>query len=289
MESLKNYLKELLLKNSPEQAISWLESKLEKIESTQSKTSFYLSFGSVPRYFGKDRLQLSSEDLETATKLKGGFNPSNWAISQTARVYLILHLPHEDPAFFQSEIEKLFSTADMGEQIALYSSLAIIPHPELFPSRAAEGIRTNIQGVFDAIALDNPFPADYLSEAAWNQMVLKAAFMDRPIYRIVGLEKRANPTLAKIISDFAHERWSAGRSVSPEFWRTFGPHLLPEMISDVERLLEDENILQRQAGFLVCSASKLPEAKALLANRSNLAEGEFSWKSIAEAWWQNQV
>ena len=174
----------------------------------------------------------------------------------------------------------------MGEQVALFSSLPLLPFPEAFIKRTTEGIRTNIQDVFDAIALNNPYSADYLPELAWNQMVLKAAFMNRPLYRIVGMESRANPTLAKIISDYAHERWSAGRIVSPELWRTFGKHLLAEMLPDIERLLKDENTLQQQAGVLVCKNSPLPEAKELLEKYSTINNFEnLSWDQLSSNWW----
>ena len=87
----------------------------------------------------------------------------------------------------------------------------LLPYPEHFIDLAIDGLRSNITSVFNAIALHNPYPADYFAEAAWNQMVLKAVFVDSPLSHIQGLDARANDKLARMLGDYAHERWAAGR------------------------------------------------------------------------------
>ena len=190
-------------------------------------------------------------------------------------------------------VEILFGTADMNEQAALYASFAVLPFPEEFTSRTAEGIRTNITVVFDAIALDNPYPADFLEDAPWNQMVLKAAFMDRPMYRIYGLQKRANADLAKIISDFAHERWAASRVVSPEFWRPVGKFVDDVIVQDIKSLFADDDKLQHDAASLVCYESGHPQARALLEERKDqedrIETKDLSWDSLAKEWWNRKT
>jgi hypothetical protein len=70
-----------------------------------------------------------------------------------------------------------------------------------------------VQPVFEAIACENPFPALYFSEQSFNQMVLKAVFIEVAVERILGLTARITPELRRMAADYASERRAAGRSV----------------------------------------------------------------------------
>ena len=174
----------------------------------------------------------------------------------------------------------------MEEQVALYAALPILPFPDILAKRAAEGIRTNIFDVFDAIALHNPFPHDFLHEAAWNQMLLKAVFMQRPLYRVYGADERANAELARMLVDFAHERWAAKRPVSPELWRFVGPFINDEYIEDIKKVIEEGEPLEMEAGLLACASGKQPEAKQILDQypdvNQDIESGRLNWTVIGK-------
>jgi len=289
LQLLRDFLHDLLQRQAPADGLKWLTQKQEEIAKTQSVKSFYLSFSGVTRYLGKARLALDDTMLHRAQELRQGFRPTHWTVGQIGRVWLLLHLPNEQEDEFVERLEMLFSTADMGELVALYSSLPLLPYPQRYQERCAEGVRTNMTNVFDAIALDNPYPSEFLTQGAWNQLVLKAAFMDRPIYRIYGIEKRANAELAQIISDYAHERWAANRSVSPEFWRPVSSFLNEVLLEDLTRLLASGDDLQQKAAALVCAHSDHQQAHELLeqypAVKSSVQEQAIDWTQIGKAWW----
>src|SRR5690606_25813883 len=215
-----------------------------------------------------------------------GFRPDTWNQLQAARIYLLLHYPAKDADQFITVLDKLFETADMREQEALYAALPLLPYPEGLRLRASEGLRTNITSVFDAIALNNPYPAQYLEEKAWNQMVLKAIFLQRPLYQIVGADERANGELAKILIDFAHERWAAGRQVMPELWRFVGPFLTEDNLKDIQRAIGSGNNLEKEAALLACSSSGLPAAQKLLEahpeEKAKIESGELTWEEVGK-------
>lgn len=289
IQRAKRLLRNIIAQRVRQDGLQWLDQVSEKLTGDQSQRSFYLAFGAVPRKLPKDSMEFHEEEKQTFNTLRKGFNPNNWTIQQAARVLLILSLPHEDCDFFVNTLEQVFDTADINEQVALYASLPLLPYPEAFVNRAAEGIRTNIRDVFDAVVLNNPFPHDFLPENAWNQMVLKAIFTERPLYKIYGLDKRSNSRLARILSDYAHERWAAHRVVTPELWRAVGSHIDEVIVEDIKKLLNNNDPLQQQAGALLCAASNSNEINALLEThpmmKKEIENKTLTWNIIAEKWW----
>jgi hypothetical protein len=139
----------------------------------------------------------------------------------------------------------------MQEAVALTRSLPYLPNPSSFLLRATDAVRSNMGPVFDAIAFGNTYPKDYFNEAAWNQLVLKCIFNDKAIHQIIGLDERANQALADTLSDFAHERWSAGRRVPSQVWRLVPRFMNESLRSDIEKLALSKNPRDVVAASLV--------------------------------------
>ena len=174
-------------------------------------------------------------------------NNPDWTMDRLARVLLLTSLPADDETAYVKAIDMLFDTAEMQELAALYSALPYLSFPQKWLFRATEAVRSNMGPVFDAIAFGNPYPSHYFSEAAWNQLVLKCIFNDKPITRIDGLLDRANAALAHDVSEFAHERWAAGRTVPAEVWQLIPRFMNETMLSDVKRLATSPDEHDREA------------------------------------------
>jgi hypothetical protein len=283
----KTFLHMLIQEMADEKALAWLEQQQEKLQAEGVSKQFYLSFSMASRYFRKESLRLGEPHIQAADQLRKGFQPGNWNLLQAARTYLLLLLPQQDKAACLATLDKLFETAEMDEQVALYGALPLLFHPEALVKRAREGVRTNMTTVFDAIALQNPYPADYLEQEAWNQMVLKAVFMQRPLYKIYGADERTNVELADMLIDFAHERWAAGRKVMPELWRFVGPYLDEQSLADIKKTVTQGDPLEKEACLLACSLSPSPAAKQLLHQypdfRRQKGKEKESWQAIGES------
>ena len=266
------------------QGLDWLEQKRTQIAQGAPARVFFTAFSAVPRYTGKQDLQLTQQDWQAIEEICPGWSPGHWSIDQAARTLLVLSLPADDAEKYRQTLEQVFTAADLGELVALYQALPLLPHPDSLRLRAAEGLRSNITAVFNAIALRNPYPARYFDTVAWNQMVLKALFVGSPLHLIQGLDQRANPELAQMLIDYAHERWAAKRPVSPELWRPVGQAgvaVLPEL----ERVFAEPDPRQQAAAAIACSQSPLPEAQALLNRypdlKAAISSGQLTWDSIS--------
>jgi hypothetical protein len=285
-EKVKSFLLEVLKENVDSKSIEWLLQQKEKIAMEASYLKFYMAFSQASRYFKKQLLSLSEKDKEKANQLVKGFSPASWDQLQAARSYLLLHFEENDPSTWVKALNKLFETADMHEQQSLYAAIPLMPFQKEMTERAIEGLRTNISSVFDAVALNNPFPSKYFDERAWNQMVIKAVFLQRPLYQIQNANIRANHNLAKILTDFAHERWAAGRKVMPELWRFVGPYIDGENITDIKKVFDSGDLLHKKAALLACSLSDFSEAKKLLEQypdlKAAIQNGNINWESLGK-------
>jgi hypothetical protein len=224
----------ILARTSSSEAISWLRSSVDRHKGSFHQRTFYYDFSGVSRHFDKQQgINPTTEQLAEIEALAPGLGLANWDEFRLARVILLLVLAEQDRGVYLDTLAQLLNTADIREQAAIYASFSLLPAAPELVSAAIDGLRSNIVEVYDSIALDNPFPSTHFPEAAWNQMVLKALFIQRPLARMVGLDARRNLALAEAIRDLAHERWAAGRDISSEAWRCCEPY--SDLFTDEDR------------------------------------------------------
>jgi hypothetical protein len=273
-----------LRRQLPGEAADWLDGQAAGLRDAQTDRAFFLAISLVHRRIGKADLDLSAADVAAAEAARAGWRPAGWSQDQAARVFLLL-AAGSTPARFAERLEQLFVTADVGELIAFYRGLPLYPEQPRYVERAAEGVRTNMKAVFEAVAHNNPYPVEQFSEHRWNQMVVKALFIGSTLHPIQGLERRWNPDLMRMLSDYAHERWAAGRPVSYELWRGVGPHADNAAVADLTRVLDIGGPVERQAAALALASSSNAEAATALNRDPALAAavraGDISWDGLA--------
>ncbi len=274
------FLYRKLTRQLAEPAAEWLENAMAKV--WKNERNVFPVFSAAARRVGKDDLQVSELDESQLPSICPGWQIDHWSTDQAARTMLLLAcLEHENVPFRQL-VQNLFDSADVSETVALYQSLPLFPEPESFCAQAIDGLRSSMTIVFEAIALRNPYPAQYFDEPAWNQMVLKALFEDSSLSLIHGLDERANPRLARMLSDYAHERWAAGRKVDPELWRAVGSHADAQVVGDLVRVLVSADAAEQAAAALACSKSSI--ARALLSGypdlQARICSGELTWENF---------
>lgn len=252
-------------------ADAWLGEAVASVEATGTDRELFRTVSLVSRRLGKAPLVLDDAELAQAGQARPGWNPSDWTVDQAARIRILLAASGDIDAFVR-RLDQLCATADVDELVAFYRGLPLYPDPSRHRLRAAEGVRSNMLVVFDAVAHRNPYPAEQLSQEAWNQMVLKALFVGSTLDPIVGLDDRANAHLARMLGGYAHERWAAGRPVSPELWRCVGPFASGSLLADLGRVLESGAPPERAAAVLALRGATDPEARVLLDRHASLRD-----------------
>ncbi|MBU3823087.1 EboA domain-containing protein [Flavobacteriaceae bacterium XHP0103] len=280
-ENVSKELKKLIDANYNNEVAEWLESKLVEIVKNKSVKDLYLTYSLINSKVSSDKdLTYPSDVSEIISYLKN--HKANQL--QLGRVYMLVKVLESDEAFFTPKISNIIQVADTAELETFLKYLVLLPNPDAYKNTAVDTLRTNITPIFDAISLNNPYPSIYFNKSQWNQMYLKAAFMQRDLSLIMDIDKKANKQLARIISDFAHERWAASRDVDPLFWRPVSQFIDNALLNDMKKLFESSNENERIAAALCCSASEDTEAKALLNNypelKQKIDQQEISWETI---------
>ena len=283
LENVDQNLLEIIDGHVTADAKSWLKDKINLIVGNQSAKDLYLTYSLIP----------SKVDLVDDLKFPLNISDLNSYLSvqkansqQITRIYLLCKVLQADKAFFTSKVAKLIEVADTSELETFLKFLIVLPNPEDYKNTAVEALRTNISTVFNAIAHNNPYPTQFFDDQQWNQMFLKTAFMQGDLSAILDIDKRANKDLARIISDYAHERWAAGRDIDPDFWRPVPKFIGASLLDDMARLLKSNNSDENRAGALCCYYSENQEAKNLLIGHQNLIlqieNKDLSWETIKE-------
>jgi hypothetical protein len=208
--ALCGLLAAIATRSGPACHVDWLNQVLAGPPERRAFLTYYAGIG---RRFGQTPPALSFGDAD-ALRRAGIAVPETWSAADFARAALLLRMLQDaSPGEVPILVHEIYRTGDNGERQAVLRSLLLLPGPERFLATAIEACRTSVQDVFDAIALDNAYPARFFPELNFNQMVLKALFTGRPLIRVVGLDARRNARLTQMAKDYASERRAAGRNV----------------------------------------------------------------------------
>lgn len=285
VNELTGLLERQLARRQPE---GWakLEKGLAGLQFDFSRQQFFYLFAICPRWFEK-----SLNDIDPVEKDKWAEHDPHgvlgrWQYPQLARLLVLLKISQIlSREGYVENINALYKTADVNEMVLLGQSLAFIPHAESFLERARESARSNIVTVFSSIAHDNDYPKRFFDRTAWNQLVLKAAFLAVPIWSIAGLRERNNFDLTVMLRHYVNERQAAKRSVPWDLWSCIG--WLAQSGEELEYLRQQwQSAPMKTRGAITLALSENPsraaqEAAGMLSLPGYPAS-ELSWSRLAE-------
>jgi hypothetical protein len=110
------------------------------------------------------------------------------------------------------------------------------------------------------------------------------------LHLVQRLDARHNPALARMMTDYAFERWAASRVVPWELWRCVGPHPDARCLEALERAIKQHADPQTsRSAALAAAGSTVTAATALVVHASDetraaIADGRLNWTTlVAEA------
>ncbi|SFZ90917.1 hypothetical protein SAMN05428642_1011242 [Flaviramulus basaltis] len=214
--------------------LEWVNEKMAIVSDLETASKFNVFFSLVSRFISNEIVPWKVNEKEILENIYPGFSKTEWTKQDLTRSLLMTAL---DVSVNKSILNSFFQIAEMKEQVALYKGLYFLENATEFQDQFAEGIRTNMANVFDAIASGNPFAQNYLEEEEWNQLILKSFFMGRKIYNIQNIDQGKNKHLANMLQDYVKERWAAGRQVSLEIWRMIDGYLR----EDIKKIFSEKH------------------------------------------------
>lgn len=276
---------DLVARASPAGA-AWFGQTLQTLLDAPTERARGVAIGLAPRKLGKADLAAGPDDLARAAALCDGLDITEWSVDQLARVAFMLAGHRGDDAAFVARFDGFCRSAEINELIALCKGLPLYPGGALLEPRAREAVRSGMRPVFEAVAHRNPYPGTFFDEDAWNHMVVKAIFIEAPLWPIQGLDARGNPHLATMLVGLAHERWAAGRPISREVWRCVAPHADAEGVAALEHVLRSGSDTDRLAVALALRAAphlRLDPAfdQRLMALHAALDTSGADWRILA--------
>ncbi|NKI31927.1 EboA domain-containing protein [Croceivirga thetidis] len=279
-DNLEVDLEGLLKKNLVKSEFDWIAKAINETIDSASSRKLYLNYSLCNSKIEDEEL---SEFKSIPSHLGQYLSLKKASGRELSRIWLLREVLENDESFVDA-VKKLIEISDTAELETFLKYLTLLPNPQNYQFAAVEALRTNIATVFDAISQYNPYPVKFFTDQQWNQMFLKAAFMQQDLGAIANIDERANADLARIISDYAHERWAASRTIDPLFWRPVSNFLTGTLVNDIKRLFSSENPRENKAAALVCFNSKLTVAEDLLKEypklREEIKEGSLTWQTL---------
>lgn len=156
---------------------------------------------------------------------KQAVDHSDWRSDQLARLQLLrvfadvqLKLSSSKPSELTVWLPSLFQQSDTEEKIVLLKALRFFDFSGALVPFSLLASRTNDPKVFAALALNNRYPVARFDDKCFQQLLLKALFMDLDITLVPNLTRRLNAQLSQLAMDLVMERVYAHRLPPPSIW-----------------------------------------------------------------------
>jgi hypothetical protein len=157
-----------------------------------------------------------------------------WTVDDAGRILLLAALGAEA----EPELAGLYRFGDAAERRGVLRALPYLPLADRGVALTEDALRTNDTRLI-AAAL-GPYATEHLSQASYDQALLKCVFVGVPIGGVDGVPGRVTGDTARMLAAFVLERVVAGRDVAPEVWALIDAFPPEHELAAIERELVSE-------------------------------------------------
>jgi hypothetical protein len=215
-------MKDLLEARATPEGLEWLRETSAAVAA--DPTVLRSKFPMVGRKVGREPLEADADPADVHA----------WTIDDAARTLLLIAAGEGAEA----ELAELYRYGDAAERRGILRALPYLELGDRALYLVDDAIRTNDTRLI-AAAL-GPYATEHLSDAGYDQAVLKCVFVGVPITPLDGIPSRVTPDGARMLGAFVHERVAAGRDVPAEVWTVIDRYPPAEEIAAIERERESE-------------------------------------------------
>jgi hypothetical protein len=215
-----NELTEALEARATPEGLSWLREASAAVAADPA--ALRTRFPMVGRKVGREPLEEGADPADLFA----------WTIDDAARVLLLLAAGERAEA----ELSDLYRFGDAAERRGVLRALPYLDIEDRGLALVDDAIRTNDTRLI-AAAL-GPYATQHLTDAQYDQAIIKCVFVGVPITPLDGVPERVTPEASRMLGAFVHERVAAGRDLPPEVWTVIDKYPPAEEIAAIEAELQ---------------------------------------------------
>ncbi|MFH0946482.1 MAG: EboA domain-containing protein [Planctomycetota bacterium] len=211
---MRTILETALTSRSDGGPLDWWHSAVSRVE-TEGPEAIPVLLPALTRRLGSSFLcgGLRTEPL-------GGPRPARvdldaWRLADAAGLVLLRIGKPDD-----RQLTDLYHHGDLEERTILLRAIGLLPVTDGSIELLSQALRSNVETHFSAAVCDSNLPVRAAAHPGFgvegfNRLVLKAAFLAKPLSALLDVECGANVELSRMLQDLASEREIAGRMVWP--------------------------------------------------------------------------
>jgi hypothetical protein len=215
-----NELTEALEARATPEGLNWLREASAAVAADPA--ALRTRFPMVGRKVGREPLEEGADPADLFA----------WTIDDAARVLLLVAAGERAEA----ELADLYRFGDAAERRGVLRALPYLDIEDRGLGLVDDAIRTNDTRLI-AAAL-GPYATQHLTDAQYDQAIIKCVFVGVPITPLDGVPERVTPEASRMLGAFVHERVAAGRDLPPEVWTVIDKYPPAEEIAAIEAELQ---------------------------------------------------